>query len=414
MSTLTALAGVVLAIVAIGAHSFSPNLQPTIPIQPTIRLISNVHEVHFPDEVVFRVEAEATSPIIEVTLFYRLARQNIRVYGYPEFTPAPRVSTEFTLRTSGSSYLPSGVEIEYYYRIVDAVGNSLETQKVKLDYMDPSYNWQELRYGELVLLWHDQPADQVEELTAKVSRQLASVRNMLGLEMLPPMRAVILSNLREAERVFPVVSETAKRGHLYGGFAFPDFDLFVLAGLSEDGMVHEMTHLLMAHAVDSPRAKVPAWLNEGLAMYFEGDSSGRKETVAQAMRDETLLRLSSMNTVPGTPQGVRMFYAQSWSLVKYVIDTHGTERMGFLLRTIDSGSSIGDAVEEVYDLSIEELEDQWRREVSHATPLAPRPSLGTIGTTVVISVATAIALAVSAYRWASYRSRRSGSVDVEL
>ena len=74
-------------------------------------------------------------------------------------------------------------------------------------------------------------------------------------------------------------------------------------------MVHEATHLLLDRAVDSPLARVPAWLNEGLAMYFESDSYRREATVARAARDSALLRLGAMNTVPGRPEDVRQFYA---------------------------------------------------------------------------------------------------------
>ena len=97
---------------------------------------------------------------------------------------------------------------------------------------------------------------------------------MLGLVTAPPMKAVILNNRREADRGLPTVSEAATRGHLYGGFAFRDYDLFVLLGLSEDGIVHEATHLMVNEAVDSPLARVPDWLNEGLATYFESAGSG--------------------------------------------------------------------------------------------------------------------------------------------
>lgn len=403
LPVLTVLASLVVAIVAMGAPGVSPPPQSQSPI----RVVSSSHEVRFPDEVVFRMEAESNSPITEVALYYRLARLRVKVYGYPEFTPAMHVSTDFRLKTGGSSYLPTGVDIEYYYRIGDASGYTLETDKYLLEYRDPSFPWQKLRQGDMVVLWHDLPADRVKEVAANVDRRLDAVKEMLGLDEVPPMKAVVLSDRREARRAFPVVSDTASREHLFGGFAFQDYDLFVLAGLSEDGMVHEMAHLLLDEAVDSPLARVPAWLNEGLSMYFEAGSQQRAPTLAQAVRHGELLSLRAMNAVPGRPQDVRVFYAQSWSIVKYMIDAYGTERMTSMIGAIGAGVPIDEAVQQAYGISLGELDARWRAEITGSTPLAARPDPGTIATSAIITGAIAIALLVSAFRWLTHVARPS-------
>ncbi len=390
----------VLALVAFGAPSGSPQPQSEVPI----RVVSNSHEVRYPDEVVFTLEAEATSRIVEVALYYRLARQSVKVYGYPNFTPSTRVSTDFRLKTGGASYLPTGLDIEYYYRIVDELGNSLETRRYSLEYSDPGYLWQELRQGGLVLLWHDLPEERVREVAANVGRRLEDVKNVLGLVTAPPMKAVILNNRREADRGLPTVSEAATRGHLYGGFAFRDYDLFVLLGLSEDGIVHEATHLMVNEAVDSPLARVPDWLNEGLATYFESSGQRGEPALARAVRDGDLLSLPAMNSVPGRPEDVRVFYAQSRSVVSYLIDTYGPQRMTSLIRTLNGGSRIGAAVNEVYGVSLGELEDRWREDVIGSTTLTPRPDAGTIATTALIAGAIATAFVVWIYRWLTHRA----------
>ena len=408
MAFLSILASVVIAVAAAGASELAPSPQQQTPI----RVISSSHEVNFPDEVVFRLEAEAEENITEVTFFYRLARNKIRVYGYPEFTPATEVSAGFRLRTDGTSYLPSGVDIEYYYQISDAMGNTLESERYSLEYRDPRYRWRELRQGEFVVLWHDLKEDRVQEVVANVARRLESVKEVFGLEKLPPMKAVILNSGREAERGFPFISKAASKGHLYGGFAFGDYDLFVLAGLDEDAMVHESTHLLMAHAVDSPLARIPAWLSEGLATYFESVARGRDATARRAVRDGTLLSLRNMNVVPGRPGEVIIFYAQSRSVVRHMIRTYGTDHMASLLRAINSGTHVDEAIPQVYGLSLDELEAEWKSEFAEATTVVPRPDPGTIAVSTLIAGAFVVALVVSAFRWLSTRGRRSEPEDL--
>ena len=136
---------------------------------------------------------------------------------------------------------------------------------------------------------------------AEVSEKLEPVKELFGIEEPPLVRGVIVNNRLEAARSFPPVSRAAGRGHLYSGFAFSDYGVFALVGLNSDGIVHEATHLLLREAVDTPVAKIPSWLNEGLAMYFEQGSVGRQRVVEDALRRGSLMRLRNMNTVPGRP-----------------------------------------------------------------------------------------------------------------
>ena len=403
-------ASITFAIIGIGTPEAGSDRQPVEPSEGPIQVISTSHEVRFPKEVTLTLEAEATFPIAEIALFYRLAGQDTKIFGYPDFEPDRRITANFTLRTGGSSYIPSGVEIEYYYRIVDENGTAFETETRIIRYRDPAFEWKELQSRDLVVVWHDISAERVEAVTANVAQRLEAVKSLLGLDSVSPMKAVIINGRREALEAFPLVSDTARRGHLYGGFAFGRYGLFVLAGLREEGMVHEATHLLLHQATDSPLAKVPAWLNEGLAMYFEAESPGRRAIVARAVRDDSLLRLAAMNAVPGRPNDVRLFYAQSWSLVRHIVGTYGEERMAALLRTVNGGSSIDQASSEVYGASLEQIERQWRTGLAGTTALAPRPDPGTVGTSLVMTGALLVAFVLSALQW---RLRRRAPAEPE-
>ncbi|KAA1303880.1 MAG: hypothetical protein EGP03_03785, partial [SAR202 cluster bacterium] len=83
-----------------------------------------------------------------------------------------------------------------------------------------------------------------------------------------PITGVIVNSRTEAEKAFPNISKAASRQHLYGGFAFSNYDTFVVIGTSMDGIIHESTHLLVAQSLN-PTTRLPAWLNEGIAMHFE-------------------------------------------------------------------------------------------------------------------------------------------------
>ncbi len=340
-----------------------------------VRVLSTSASIDFPNEVVLTLEAESDVRIEEIRLHYRLGRQRVRSYGYPSFEPSKRVRADFVIRTGGSRYLPSGVDITYHYNIQDAEGNETETDDFLLEYKDPAYEWERVEYGGLTVLYHDRPARLVEEAARDVAARIEDVKSLLGMEEARPQKAVIFNSGGEARRSFPVVSDRAARDHLYAGFAYGEYDLFLLAGLSRSGMVHEMTHLLMDEAIDSPLATMPAWLNEGLAMYFEpGGGSGRDSSLLQALRRGELSPLRNMDGIPGRPRDVGLFYAQSRSVVRYLMDVYGHDRMSSMLAAINDGDGVDEAARGAYGASLEYLEGEWRRWLSGR--LSALPSAG--------------------------------------
>ena len=395
MFLLSSVIGLIVAMTALAGGGLSPARQPFEPI----KILSNTHSIDFPEQVVFRLEAEAEAEITEVSLYYRLGSQRVRVYGYPRFVPSTRVSTEFNLKTDGAQYIPSGVDIEFHYLIKDADGNTVETEPRYMEFKDPSFNWQRYSQGDLTTLWHDRSRERVTAVVDGVAPRLREIRELLGLEGTRSMKAVIFNNSSEAGRSFPIVSETASSGHVYGGFAFGDLDVFVLVGLSSDGIVHEMTHLLVDEALDSPLARIPAWLNEGLSMFYESDNRSREATVSRAVHQGNLLPLRSMGNVPGTPDDIRLFYAQAQSLVLHMIDSHGRGAMSSLLDNINRGSRIEEALLAAYGMTLVELEREWRTGLSGDVQFAPLVDPGTFGTSVIITVAVAITAIGVAIRW---------------
>ncbi len=364
-----------------------------------IRVVSSSHDVNFPDNVVFKLEAESDSPITEVRLFYSLENRPVQVYGYPDFEPDKRITAEFSVKTGGSNYIPTGIEFEYFYQITDSGGNTLETPRFSFAYNDPRYEWQELIRGDLTVLWHNLPQEDVERVLDDVIGQLDAVRDMFGVTEFVPMKAVIVNGTLEARRAFPFTSSAATRTHLYGGFAFGEYGLFFMQGLSADTMVHEATHLLLNSATESPLARVPSWLNEGLSTYFERSGSRRAATVSRAERADDLLHLRNMGNQPGRPSEVGVFYAQSWSTVNFMVAAYGREKMGELIGTINDGNRIDDAISKTYGVTVDELEQLWKADLKGKPVTLTRLDIGTVATASMFSGAFMIAVIASIWRW---------------
>ena len=396
MPLLATILAVVIALASPGGDQPSPS--PTEGSMP-IRVISSSHSIAFPDEIRLRLVAESDAPITHVRLVYQLGNQQTRIYGYPNFTPSSRIDTDFRIKTGGANFLPSGVDVSYFYHIGDANGNEFDSERYSLEYLNPRYDWQRYSLPGFEVLWHDRPANEVRAVAQDVNRRLDEVRALLRLDETKTMKAVILNGRREASTSLPKVSDAATAGHLYGGFAYGELDVFVLVGLGREGMIHEMTHLLIDEAMTSPLGRLPAWLNEGLAMYFEGSSDWRERAVLDAYHRGRLMPLRSMGAVPGVPSDVRNFYSQSWSVVDYMMDAYGRDRMSALLGAIDSGMDIEEAVPVAYDISLDELESRWKRSLSGGVVDRLPADPGTVGTSFIIGGAVVATLTAVLFRW---------------
>ncbi|HJO82733.1 MAG TPA: peptidase MA family metallohydrolase [SAR202 cluster bacterium] len=399
-----------LAMAAIAGIANQPQ-HPDVNQMAAVRIVTAEHRIEFPERIVMSLEAEAAVNVDEIQLFYRIAGQNASVYGYPKTARTSGILTaEFDITTNGTTFIPSGVEIEYYYLFKSSDGSQFETERYYVEYLDPQYDWRRLDAGPVEILWHDRPLSSVEDAAEKVADRVERITEVLGSQPSKKMKAVIVNNRSEAGRTFPVVSQAASDSNLYGGFAYGNFDVFILSGLGVDGMIHELTHLFVDEVIGSPLAKMPSWLGEGLAMYFENGAAGRNSTVSNAASNGSLLPLHGMGAVPGRPSEVRQFYAQAWSVVDFMIEDFGDERMSHLLRSIDEGDTIGEATFGAYGLTIDQLDAAWRSQIN------PRPSFttivdpGTFGTSVIIAGAMVVAATAVTVKWLR-RDRTVTSID---
>ena len=320
-----------------------------------IHILSNEREVRFPEGVNFNLEVESDADIREVRIYYRIAPSGPWTYAYPEVTPSRRVETSFNLNISGVSYLPPGTEVEYYYSITDADGNTLETETETFLYVDGRFRWQTTNVGPLTLYWHDLPSGRVRDTASMVENSLHEIAELLNLSLDKPVRGILYNNRSEAIEAFPNLSRTTTERQIFQGFAFPERGVFVGVGLYPDLIVHESAHLLLDMAAPSPLATIPAWVNEGFASYVEPGSHGSFPRGV----DTDYLPLRHMYAVPGRPADIRYFYTKAESVVGYLLETYGDHKFRSFIARLNEGKDSETALMASYGFGLEELDQEW-------------------------------------------------------
>lgn len=337
--------------------------------QGEITVVTNEYETVFGETITFHVAAESESEITTIQLYYQVGGFPTISRAYPKFEPGQKVEAEHEWDLV-LNYTPPGSEIEYWWKIEDAAGNELKTEPVSFTYEDERYDWQELRSDRIVLYWYNGDNDFGQALLD---------RGLEALDQLSQDTGVIVE---KAVKIFIYGSHSDLMGALEegarewtGGQAFADQGIVVI-GVSPDNLewgkratVHELTHVVMHQVTDTPLGGLPTWLDEGLAMYAEGDLEPiYRAELNEAIESNTLISVRSLSSSFSADSNLAsLSYAESYSLVDFILDQYGQEKMTQLIDIFTQGAYYDDALQEALGVDTDGLEDAWRAWL-HAPP----------------------------------------------
>jgi len=253
------------------------------------------------------------------------------------------------------------ITFTYWWVIEDQAGNRLKTEPTPYLYSDTRYDWQVLENDQVQLYWTEQDAAFGQEYFDRAVEAASDLSTEFGLETTSPVVIVIYNSHEEFMSVLQEAS-----AEWTGAVNFGDSGMIVIGLGQESWMLqvipHELTHAVLHQITQPPFGEIPRWLHEGLAMRSEG-GMGREErvTLDQAIEDDTLISLRVLNSpFPDERERAILSYAESNSLVEFIIEAYGPEKLGDLLAVFAVGAHYDDAMLEVFGVDMDGIEDQWR------------------------------------------------------
>ncbi len=311
--------------------------------------------VSFPGEVDLTLTVEGEEEIVEVRVFYRPADTRIWAYAYADFEPDTKITATQVLPPNSVTYLPPGAVIDYYYEISDAQGNVFTSDRSSVEYLDDRFDWERIQIGPLTLLYYGHSETRVASLARGVQQDLDRMLRVLQLELSNSIKGVIYSRSSDAQEAFPAQSRTTTERGIFGGFAFPEQGVFVGQGLDRRIIAHESAHLLFNQALGERSPHLPAWLEEGVASYFE-PGSGALSSRTLAGRT---LPLRAMAAVSGTPNNIGIFYQKAESVVTFLIGEYGEDKFRHLVAELGSGKQVDPSLLSTYGFDTDGLDALW-------------------------------------------------------
>ncbi len=136
-------------------------------------------------------------------------------------------------------------------------------------------------------------------------------------------------------------------------------------GLLTETIPHEIAHSLLAHRLNYPDGGIPLWANEGFAIVVEPNYVHRhyRRLVAQEMARRNLSKVDDLTQRLTYPDdNVSLFYAQSFSLVEFLVGQKDLETFVRLVQSVSSsGMSLDAALLRHYKFQgVTALESRWR------------------------------------------------------
>ncbi|MFC1995231.1 peptidase MA family metallohydrolase [Chloroflexota bacterium] len=329
-----------------------------------LAVLSSSAEVDFPTRLDFNLSVKSDVDITDIRLHYQVDRMKhaqVTSEVYIEFMPDVAVEVEWIWDMRKTGGLPPGSSVEYWWTVADAKGDKVETKSVQIQIVDNRYSWQSLMQGKVTLYWYEGDDSFTHALMMTTQQALVRLARDTGAEPEKPVEIYIYANARDlrGSMIFPQ--------EWTGGVAFTRYGIIAIGiapnslGWGIRAIAHELTHLVIHQMTFNPYGDLPTWLDEGLAMYAEGKLEPLFSNLLDgAVAEGNLISVRSLaSPFSAYAEESSLAYAQSYSLVKFLIDGYGQRKMFELLNIFKQGSGYDEALVEVYSFDMDGLNALW-------------------------------------------------------
>ncbi|MFC1860043.1 peptidase MA family metallohydrolase [Chloroflexota bacterium] len=338
-----------------------------------LTILDNSVQAEFPSRLTFNLSAQGDVNITDIRLCYTVDRTSLAQVTsevYIEFKPATTVNVEWAWDMRKTGGLPPGSGVDYWWAVEDASGDRMETAPSRVQFDDNRYAWRSLTEGKITIYWYEGNDSFAREIMLSAQDALVRLTNDTGAELEKPANLYIYTSAQDLQGAMIYPQEWT------GGVAFTRYGTIAI-GITTNNLdwgkraiAHELTHLVIHQMTLNPYNNLPTWLDEGLAMHTEGALAlGYTSYLNKAIANGSLISVRSLSSPFSTnTEKAYLSYAQSYSLVDFMITNYGQDKMLELLLTFRQGSDYDSALEKVYGFDMDGLDTLWQ---GYVTMLAP-------------------------------------------
>ncbi len=348
---------VALSMLLVGAAS-------AVRAQGTIEVTNSTAESSFPEGITFTLDATTGGSVNDIRLIYQVAPDGVRVTNVPQCTSGASVHCTFTFANSLANPLIPGAEVTYFWRI-SAGAATQESQPQTVTYEDTRFDWRTITDGSVTIWWYSGSEAEARAVLEAGRDSLARNSALLKTQVTFPVKIFYYASAQAMQPA--IVADNAAGVITLGEVVYSDTAMVAADADPQEIARHEVTHIVVRQAVRGPyETNVPDWLNEGTAVFAQSQPlEGQRQAIESAIRSGQVISVRSMSSASSGALSDRvfLFYGESWSLVKFLVDTYGNDMFAQLFATLKQGATTAQALEQVYSFDQDGLENAWRASV---------------------------------------------------
>lgn len=276
-------------------------------------------------------------------------------------------------------YLTPNTLVTYQWRATDG-DQVVLSDEASVRYEDdrPRLDWQTAQLGETTVHWYGDAEAQAMRFGELAAVGVEQGETLLGTELAGPVDVFIYES---QEDFFGALGPGVREWT--GAAAFSEIrTIFMWLGggdpaYLETAMVHEVTHIVFFDATENPYHDPATWVNEGIAVWAEaGDGAEQTAFVREQAAAGGLFAFDAISErFPIGDLGGNLSYAQSTSMIDFIVDNYGREAIARMTAAYREGASDEEALEAATGVTADELYAAFYAQfgVDEPTPVEPEP-----------------------------------------
>jgi hypothetical protein len=316
----------------------------------------------FGQDITFTLQGTLDSPVVEVILFFGQEGEGLVRRVYPSFERGQRLDVTHVEELDTGQFI-LGRELVAWWELRMADGAILRTEPQRRTYIDENHDWKLLQGERVDYYWYGNDARLAQRLLDTAEEVIELLADDVGVVIERRVHIHAYNDAAHMSRAIFSRSQAFDDRVLTLGVSVGNETLLLLATYpnAEQIAAHELSHVVVGMVTDNPYSALPRWLDEGLAMYAEGElPDNNRRALERGVREDALLSVRSMSSYSGRAGEVDLYYGQAYSVVTFMLDAYGRGKMRELLLVFGEGTRQEEALQRVYGLTLEELDNEWR------------------------------------------------------
>ena len=315
----------------------------------------------FPNVINFGFSAQTGEEVERVELLFNAVGEETLHLITPDVGQDEQTGFEFGLNMF-QNYYPPGLDIEYRWRVTSTNGAVTESDSQVVGWYDTRFEWTSIASDQVTVFTYDTNENFAEEILASAQSTIDELETDFGVERSEPMRVWVYDSQDDLGGATEPNSEPWIAGVSYPG-------RFLILAAVPDGnseelrrvIPHEVSHQVLFQATENPFNYPATWLDEGIATYNQDvGTASYVELVEEAVDSDSLMPIETLNMSFPYDDTFQLAYAESYSVVSFIIQTYGEEALGNVLSAYKEGVTHDEAVLTGLGITVEELDRQWQ------------------------------------------------------